>query len=176
MASIPLVSPGAPRSYEARDPRADGQRREIEISRERVVIRRGVGGVPMTIRLPTRDFRGVSLRLSEDGAGYSYELALAHRDADLTVLLARAEDDTDIIAEWRAWARYFGLPTLVERRLGHDEPERPMLGGVLVRQVAPRRRGKWMTARRPRFLARRKLGDPARAVRVEKTREIFPAL
>ncbi len=163
------------RRYEARDVRADGQRRQIDVSRERVVIRRSVGGVPMTINLSTRAFRGVSLRLRETGeAGHGFELALAHHDADLSVVLASFAEEGDVLAAWREWARFFDLPTLVERRLGEDEPEKPMLGRVAASPAAPRRRGKWITARRPRFLARRKVGDPSLAVLLGKPREMFP--
>ncbi len=164
------------RRYEARDARADGQRRQIDVSRERVVIRRSVGGVPMTINLSTRAFRGVSLRLRETGEiGHGFEVALAHHDADLSVVLARYAEEGDVLAAWREWARFFDLPTLVERRLGEDEPEKPMLGRVAACPASPRRRGKWINARRPRFLARRKVGDPARAVLVETGHAMFPA-
>ena len=165
-----LTPPDQPRRFVVGDARADGQRRHIELSRERVVIRRGVSGVPMTIAIATRDFAGVSLRLRiSDDAVATYQLVLVHHDSDLTVPLAQAGDESDLHAAWRDWARFFGLPTLVERTLGHDTPERPAL-------PAPRRRGSWITARRPRFLTRRKAGDPSRMTVVDKEQELFPLL
>ena len=165
------------RRFEASDPRADGGRRDVEVTKERIFIRRQMSGVPMTIALFPGAFKGVSLRLRATGAqGYCYQLALAHRDADLTVVLDEAPDNSEILANWRAWARFFGLPALVERRLGIDELERPMVGAVIANGPSPRRRGKWITARRPRFLTRRKVGQPERMTAVEKARVLFPVL
>ena len=171
----PLPAPCGERRYEMRDARADGQRRAIDISRERVVIKRGIGGVPMTIKLATSSFRGVSLRLRQsENEGFAFELALVHRDADLSVTLERADEEEAILDQWGAWAEYFGLPTLVERELGIDEPHRRMIGQVVASDAAPRRRGGWIAARRPRFLARRKPGAAGHATMVEKSREMFP--
>jgi len=159
---LSLVKTAEPKGVvrlEAKDLRADGALRLVELSRELVVIRRGISGVPMTIALPTHAFRGVSLRLAAARAdGFGYELKLIHRDGDLSVTLCEADDDLDIVAEWKAWSKFFGLPRLVERELGRDEPDEPHLGATLARQPAPRRRGRWIAARRPRFLTRRKVG------------------
>ena len=87
--------------------------------------------------------------------------------------LAETSDDSEIQAEWRLWARVLGLPALVERAEGGDEPDQQLLGRVAVRPPAPRRRGKTILARRPRFLARRKLGRPELCVKVEKIEELF---
>jgi hypothetical protein len=163
------------RRFEAADPRADGGKRHIEVAKERIVIHRRVNGVAMKINVMAQTFKGVSLRLRATGAeGYTYQLALAHRDGDLTVVLEEAPDNFDIVANWRAWARFFGLPALVERRLGIDELERPMVGAVIANRPSPRRRGKWITARRPRFLVRRKVGEAKRMTAVEKRRVLFP--
>ncbi len=100
--------------------------------------------------------------------GFSYEIRLVHADPDLCVALAEANDDWDIHAEWRLWARVLGLPALVERVEGRDEPDRPMLGKVAVAPPAPRRRGKTITARRARFLTRRKVGRPELCAQVDR--------
>lgn len=166
-----------PFRFETCDPRADGGRRAIEVTKERIVISRAVSGVPMKVNLFPQAFRGVSLRLRGDTArGYAYQLALVHTDTDLSVVLDEEPDNSEIVAKWRQWARYFGLPALVERRLGVDELERPMLGAVVANVSSPRRRGKWMTSRRPRFLVRRKVGERARMTAVEKKRVLFPVI
>ena len=170
MDTTSLAAPDQPRRLVVRDVRADGQRRNIELSRERVVIRRGVAGVPMTIKIATQDFKGVSLRLRiGDDCVATFQLVLVHHDDGLTVPLAQAASEADLLADWREWARFFSLPTLVERAIGQDVPERASL-------PAPRRRGSWITSRRPRFLTRRKPGDQARMTMVEKVREMFPVL
>jgi hypothetical protein len=165
----------APRQFAAPDARADGHRRLVRLDAENVVIARVVAGVPMNVVVPTSAYRGVVLRVAdvrEDG--FTYEIRLAHADPDLCVALAEADDDWDINAEWRLWARVLGLPTLVERAEGREEPDRPMLGKVAVRRPAPRRRGKTITARRPRFLTRRKVGRPELCAQaIAGARELF---
>jgi Family of unknown function (DUF6101) len=134
------------------------------------VIARSVAGVFMHIAMTPNAYRGVVLRLSalRDNV-FHYEIRLAHRDPDLSVTLQEANDDSEIQADWRLWAKFLGLPTLVEREEGRTEPE-----AALAEPLA-RRRGKTITGRRPRFLARRKTGrvDPDRAS-LAGAREIFP--
>jgi hypothetical protein len=105
---------------------------------------------------------------------FTYAVELAHRDPDLSVTLCEAEDDADIRAEWRLWARFLGLPTLVEREEGRAEPEGARLGELVVAQRKPRRRGGAMARRRPRFLARRKTGRGSQGLSLAGAREIFP--
>jgi Family of unknown function (DUF6101) len=173
--AAPKPGVGAPRRIEASDPRADGRRRIVLLGREKVEIARSVGGVFMHIALAPDAYRGVVLRLSgaRDGA-FHYELVLAHRDPDLSVILLEADDDSEIRAEWRLWARFLRLPTLVERQDGRPEPELARLGEVAILPPGPRRRGKAMTSRRARFLTRRKTGRAELAIAVEASREIFP--
>ncbi len=175
MQPAPKHSAFAPRQFAAPDARADGHRRLVRLDAENVVIARVVAGVPMNVTARTSAYRGVALRLAgarEDG--FTYEIRLVHADPDLCVALAEADDDWDINAEWRLWARVLGLPTLVERVEGREEPDRPMLGKVAVSAPAPRRRGKTIAARRPRFLTRRKVGRPELCAQaIDGARELF---
>ena len=164
----------APRRFAAPDPRADERRRLVRLDGEKVAIHRVVGGVFMRVTVPTSAYRGVALRVvdaREDG--FSYQISLVHADPDLSVALAETRDDSEVQAEWRLWARALGLPALVERVAGHDEPADTMLGRVAVKPVAPRRRGKTIVSRRPRFLARRRIGRPELCVEVPKVEELF---
>ena len=52
-----------PVRYPAKDSGADGQVRQVELYRERVVLRRAVRGMRMSVGLPVSAFRGVALRL-----------------------------------------------------------------------------------------------------------------
>jgi hypothetical protein len=162
------------RRFAASDPRADGRRRDVRLDGDKVAIDRIVGGVAMRVTVPTSAYRGVALRVvdaREDG--FTYEIRLVHADPDLSVALAETSDDSDIQAEWRLWARVLGLPALIERAEGYDEPDQEMLGRVAIRPPEPRRRGKTILSRRPRFLARRKLGRPELCARVERGEELF---
>lgn len=170
----PKPGMGEARRIEACDPRADGRRRVVLLARDRVVIARSVAGVFMRIAMTPNAYRGVVLRLSalRDDV-FHYEIRLAHRDPDLSVTLHEASDDSEIQAEWRLWARFLGLPTLVEREEGRAEPEgRHRLETAHARA---RRRGRTMISRRPRFLLRRKTGRLDQCNRsILETREIFP--
>ena len=110
-----------PRSLTAEDRRADDRRRSVLLSRDRVTIDRHFRGIAMRLSVPVSSYRGVcvGVRAAESG-GFVYELKLAHRDPDLSVLLAEAPDESRIWADWRQSAGFFGLPALIER---NDGPE-----------------------------------------------------
>ena len=52
-----------PVRFVAQDGGADGQTRQVELCRDRVVLRRAVRGIPMKVGVPVAAFRGVSLRM-----------------------------------------------------------------------------------------------------------------
>jgi uncharacterized protein DUF6101 len=173
-ARAPRPGVAGTRRLEAPDARADGRRRVIVLGRDGVVIARSIGGAFMTIGLRPDAFQGVVLRMRGlTEGGFQYQIELRHRDPDLCVTLCEADDDREIEAEWRLWAKFLGVPTLVEREAGRADPDRPRLGAVAIAPIGPRRRGRTITARRPRFLTRRKTGAPAKAP-PSRGREIFP--
>lgn len=142
-----------PVSFSAHDTRADGGVRQIELHRERVVLRRAVQGMRMAVSVRVSDFLGVALRGIEDGA----MLVLRHRDPSLTIPLCVSSDPDEIAAAWLMWSELFALPQLQEND---------------AREPAPRRRRRnavrW---RRPKFLMRRRVGDltnPAQVYRGER--------
>ena len=51
-----------PLRFDAQDSRADGGVRQIELHRERVVLRRAIQGMRMAVNVRVSDFRGVALR------------------------------------------------------------------------------------------------------------------
>jgi hypothetical protein len=172
----PKPGVAGPRRIEVSDPRADGRRRVVLLARDRVTIARSVAGVFMHIAMKPDAYSGVVLRLVALSEGiFHYEIRLAHRDPDLSITLHEASDDSDVQAEWRLWARFLGLPALVEREEGRPEPDRAHLGAVAVSRTRPRRRGKTILSRRARFLTRRKTGrlDPSRRLAPDP-REMFP--
>ncbi len=171
---VPLPGCSETLQFEAADARADGRRRTVSLSRDLVVIARQREGVRMRIALRPDAFRGVLLRLAalEDGA-FQYEVSLAHRDPEFDVALAASADLRDAQTAWKSLARFIDAPALVEREAGRYEEvfvSRPVEG-----IVHPRRRARGVGARRPRFLARRKVGRPEQAVPVARTRELFGA-
>jgi hypothetical protein len=131
-----------PVNFDAHDTRADGGVRQIELHRERVVLRRALRGMRMAVNLRVRDFLGVALRGIDD----AQMLVLAHRDPSLTIPLCVSSDANEIATAWQAWCELFALPRIAEAQ---------------AREPAPRRRRhNAIRARRPKFLVRRRRGGP----------------
>ena len=142
-----------PISFHAHDTREDGGVRQIELHRERVVLRRELHGMRMAVNLRVSDFLGVALRGIDD----AQMLVLLHRDPSLTIPLCVGSDADDVAATWLMWSEFFGLPQLTD-----GDP----------RESAPRRRRRnAIGKRRPKFLLRRQSGDqldPANVHRGER--------
>ena len=121
---------------------ADGQVRQIELDRERVVLRRAVRGIRMNVGVPIAEFRGVSLRLlpAEGEEPAAVAVMLEHRDSGLSVPLFVATDGDDAVAEWKSWARVLGLPLLVVEGDGSLREPFQRIGGSRVGAPQPRRR------------------------------------
>jgi len=138
---VPRLDPlSLPVSYSAHDIRADGGIRQIELHRERVVLRRAVSGMRMAVNVRVSDFLGIALREVDDT---QVMLVLVHRDPSLTIPLCVSDDQDEIVAAWAMWSETFALPQLQDTR----------------REAAPRRRRRnAIRSRRPRFLMRRRVG------------------
>jgi hypothetical protein len=135
--SLRLDPLSLPVRFDAHDPRADGYVRQIELHRERVVLRRAVRGMQMAINVRVSDFIGIALR----GSDAAQALVLVHRDPSLSVPLLVSEDGDEIAQAWAVWSELFALPQLDEA----------------ARKPAPRRRrANAIRARRPKFLMRRR--------------------
>lgn len=147
-----------PVRYEARDTRADGGTRQIEINRERVVVRRAIGGIAMTVQVRIREFLGIACRQTDAGQA----LVLTHRDPSLSVPLIVTADSDEIEHAWMAWSDLFALPQIDEENDIAREP------------AQRRRRHHVIKARRPKFLVRRKAGHaPGAAIIHRDEREII---
>ena len=145
-----------PLSFDAHDVRADGSVRNIELHRERVVLRRAVQGMRMSVNISVRDFLGVGLRGLDDAQA----LMLVHRDPSLSIPLLVSSDADEIASASLAWSEIFALPQLPEDKV--CEP------------AARRRRHNAIRGRRPKFLVRRRAGDLLNAANIhEGEREII---
>lgn len=152
-----------PVRYAARDSRADGQVRSIELDRERVVLRRELHGIPMTIGVNITEFAGVTMRTlpPEGEEPAAVAIMLEHRDTGLTVPLFVAAEGDDVLAQWKSWGRVLGMPLLVAEADGALREPFSRIGRLAVGRPAPRRRRRSaMKGRRPSILMRRKAGRP----------------
>jgi hypothetical protein len=152
-----------PVRYAARDGGADGEVRQIEIDRDRVVMRRAVRGIRMNVGVPVAEFRGVTMRmLPADGEQpASVAVTLDHRDDGLSVPLFLAFDSDDALAIWKSWGNVLGLPLLVAEDDGALREPFERMGDVELGSPMPRRKRRAaIRQRRPSILMRRKPGRP----------------
>ena len=148
-----LDPPFMPLSFYAPDLNADGRVRQVELHRERIVLRRSLHGMRMAISMPVGDFAGL-VRRSERN---DHTLVLAHRgDPALSVPLLVTADAHELDAAVRIWCLFFALPEIADDAGPAPSP-------------APRRRRhnavKW---RRPRALLRRQRGGAIAAMTVHR--------
>ena len=100
-------------SYATRDDYGDVT---FTIDQRGAVIKRmlEMSGLPATVVLPAKAFRGVAARALEDEFGnVTVTLELLHNDPMLSVPLLVAHDLEDVAADWRAWADAYRLPMLL---------------------------------------------------------------
>ena len=150
-----------PVRFEAADGRSDEHVRQVELHRERVVVRRTLHGMRMALNLPVSAYRGVALRLLPPDNERDAEAAvvLEHEDPSLSLPLFAASDSDEIIAEWQRWGRALNRPLLVNEADGRWREPFPMLGGVRVGEPSLRRRRRSvLRRRRPSIFLRRKPG------------------
>ena len=117
-------------------------------------------GLPLSIALPARAFKGIAARAMDHGDGtVTVTLELHHEDSDLCVPLLVAHDLADIAADWNAWSEIYQLPMLMIEADGEAKPLDDQLGPIKTGGPTPRRRHSFFADRRPRFLARRRTGS-----------------
>ena len=129
-----------------------------------------MSGLPLNIALPSRAFRGVAARAMELGPDTAMvTLELLHEDEALCVPLRVGHDLAAIARDWQLWAEILKLPMMiidadgVAREIG--ESARLVLNGT----SHERRHNAFFAQRRPRFLARRRLGHLGCRLVVEGT-------
>jgi hypothetical protein len=166
---------GLPVRFCASDAAADGRVRDIELHRERVVLRRSLSGMRMALNMPVKAFDGISLQLVAGEGGQSDTLAivLEHRDPSLTFPLYLTSRPDEALAEWRAWSELLGVPLLLANSVGSSATAR--LGHLCIERPRPRRRRRsTLKKRRPSILMRRGFGKITGATPVHRgEREII---
>ncbi len=150
------------------DRAADEQVRQVELHRERVVLRRMVGGIKMSVNLPVNLYLGVVLRMEPATSTSEAVIAvvLEHNDPALSLTLCRACENSDVVADWRSWARALGLPLLVVQSDGRLREAFARLDRVWTGSPIGRRRRSSMRGRRASIPLRRGHGSLARMARI----------
>jgi hypothetical protein len=168
---------GLPVRFSASDAAADGRVRDIELHRERVVLRRSLHGMRMALNMPIAAYDGISLCLlpAEDGVQEVLAVVLKHDDPALTLPLFMTSHAGEAVAEWRAWSEVLGVRLLLAEQSASLPTASAQLGELHVERPRPRRRRRSaLKVRRPAFLLRRACGKVARATPVHRgEREII---
>ena len=131
-----------PVRFAASDAAADGRVRDIELHRERVVMRRSLRGMRMALNMPVSCFAGVALRLTpgEGATPPAVTVVLAHKDPGLALPLFVTHEADEAFAEWHAWAQVLGLPLLVSEADGSLREPFARIGALRIERPRPRRR------------------------------------
>lgn len=125
-------------------------------------------GLPLSVALPKRAFKGVAARAIDHGDGeVTVTLELHHSDPDLCIPLLVAHDLSDIAADWRSWSEAFHIPMLMIEADGVARLLEEHLGSVRAQDSQPRRRHSYFADRRPRFLVRRSTGKLGIKMKIE---------
>jgi len=128
-----------------------------------VTVRRTLekSGVTIKIKVPVSEFVGVavSTRISDEGVLTS-AIELVHGDPDLNYQVFEEEGNQNVVAEWQNWGRKLRLPLFIKAGDGALLPYSQQVDGVMLGASHQRRRLVAEAGRRPRFLNRRKTGEP----------------
>ncbi|HEY7231831.1 MAG TPA: DUF6101 family protein [Pseudolabrys sp.] len=166
---------GLPVRFCARDAVADGCVRDVELHRERVVLRRSLAGMRMALNMPVAAFEGISLHLvaGESGETDALAVVLEHRDPSLTLPLYLTVRPDEALAEWRAWGEVLGRPLLLANSCASSANKQ--FRHLRIERPRPRRRRRnVLKKRRPSILMRRGYGKITRATPVHRgEREII---
>jgi hypothetical protein len=148
-----------PLRFVAADHTADERVRVVELYRERVVLRRHLHGIKMAVHLPLAAYLGIAIRIEPPTRATvgAVAIVLEHSDPDLSLMLYRADDGCDIVAEWQSWGRALSLPLLVAEADGRLREPFERIGAIRVgTPIHRRRRHSTLRARRPSLPLRRR--------------------
>lgn len=117
-------------------------------------------GLPLHIALPARAFRGVAVRATETGPDQALvTLELLHEDEELSVPLSVGHDLPAIARDWQAWSELLELPMMMIEMDGVARTLEESAQALVSGDAQPRRHHSMFAERRPRFLARRRMGN-----------------
>lgn len=134
--------------------------KSYKIDTNGAVVRKTLScGLPMTMAVPAKAFKGVAARAVEDAQGnVTVTLELLHHDPELCVPLLFANDMNDVAADWHSWSRLMKLPMLIIGLDGEPTAIQNLLGKIMVEAPCERRKRISAIKHRPNFLRRRKQG------------------
>lgn len=133
----------------------------ITVTQRGAVLKRELtrSGLPLHIALPAHAFRGVVVRATETGPEDALvTLELLHHDEELCVPLSVGHDLRAIARDWQIWSQMLNLPMMMIEADGVARTLEESAQSLITKDPKPRRHHSMFAERRPRFLARRRLG------------------
>lgn len=136
---------------------------DVRIDPDKVLIRRDMGGLPLTLTVPLGSYSGIAAKVSvnEMSGKLDYQVILLHRDHALSIPLYMSTDMELTADHWEAWSNVLMLPLLTLDSDGTCKLARLGLNTCSQGEALPRRKLRALTERRPRFLVMRKTGKPS---------------
>lgn len=144
------------------------QQIQYSVDRNGAVLKRKLGcGLPVSLALPNRSFKGIAARAFEKENGEIWvSLELHHHDIACCIPLLVAKHMGDIAADWHAWSRLLKLPMLLIEENDQARPIYNFLGEIMIEPPIARRKRFAFLKHRPHFLRRRKVGSVANVQRI----------
>ena len=93
-------------------------------------------------------------------SAWTSSIELVHSDGELNYQVFAEEGNHNVVAEWQNWGKKLRLPLFIKAGDGNYMPYSQHVDGVMVGNSASRRKLVAEANRRPRFLNRRKPGQP----------------
>lgn len=128
-----------------------------------VTVRRMLeqSGVAIKVKVPVTEFIGVAVATAISAEGLlTSSIELVHSDSELNYRVFEEEGNHSVVAEWQNWGKKLRLPLFIKAGDGDYMPYSQHVDGVMVGNSASRRKLVAEANRRPRFLNRRKPGQP----------------
>ncbi len=137
-------------------------RSDIRIDPDKVLIRREMGGLPLTLTVPLGSYSGIAAKIlvNEINNELEYQVMLLHRDHALSIPLFVSQDMEQTADYWEEWSDALHLPLLTIDSDGTSKLARLGLNTCSRGEPLPRRKLRALTGRRPRFLVDRETGKP----------------
>ncbi|SFO11468.1 hypothetical protein SAMN04488056_103205 [Cohaesibacter marisflavi] len=138
----------------------------VQIKADQVLVECNLScGLPLLVRVPLAYYKGVGARFivgKREGNPLICILELVHDDPNLTLPLMASTDLEEAAVDWQSWSNRYHLPML-HKPLGAGDYEvasdrNGPLADLVTGPQMPRRPHAQISARRPRFLVRRKTG------------------
>ncbi|MFS8180342.1 hypothetical protein SAMN05444141_105171 [Pseudovibrio denitrificans] len=153
-------------------------RSDIRIDPDKVLIRREMGGLPLTLSVPLGSYSGIAAKVTvnEITDELEYQVVLLHRDHALSIPLLTGTDMELTADYWEAWSDALALPLLTIDSDGTSKLARLGLNTCSKGEPLPRRKLRALTGRRPRFLVGRETGKPTKLQKVFASSRRFTSL